>query len=197
MSRRPGSPVLTLGLSLGLLSLTAGAWALPDQVAAPRVWATLRLFLVGGSAYFAVLFFLGHTDGRLRWGPFLGAFAPLLLDAGANVLLWDGPWRRVAADVAVALWSVGTAGLLAGGLAKGSRLEWPLRSLEDAGLTPREKEVLAQLVEGKTNQQIAETLFISVTTVKTHLAHLQEKTGTQNRFALARWASSPGRISQS
>lgn len=51
----------------------------------------------------------------------------------------------------------------------------------DGALTPKEREVLALLAQGRSNRQIAETLFISGATVKTHLAHLYEKLGASDR----------------
>jgi DNA-binding NarL/FixJ family response regulator len=51
----------------------------------------------------------------------------------------------------------------------------------DGALTPKEREVLALLAQGLTNRQIAEKLFISGATVKTHLAHLYEKLGVKDR----------------
>ncbi len=51
----------------------------------------------------------------------------------------------------------------------------------DGALTPKEREVLSLLAQGRTNRQIGETLFISAGTVKTHLAHLYEKLGVTDR----------------
>ncbi len=48
-------------------------------------------------------------------------------------------------------------------------------------LTTREREVLALLQEGRTNRDIARQLFVSVPTVKTHLAHIYAKLGATNR----------------
>jgi DNA-binding NarL/FixJ family response regulator len=48
-------------------------------------------------------------------------------------------------------------------------------------LTPKEREVLALLAQGRSNRQISETLFISGATVKTHLTHLYEKLGVKDR----------------
>jgi DNA-binding NarL/FixJ family response regulator len=57
----------------------------------------------------------------------------------------------------------------------------------DAGLTPREYEVLTELVLGKSNREIADTLFISERTVKKHLTNLFRKTGASSRIAVALW----------
>ncbi len=51
--------------------------------------------------------------------------------------------------------------------------------------TDRELEVLKEIMNGASNQEIAEKLYMSVSTLKTHLQHLQEKTGYRNRTELA------------
>lgn len=51
----------------------------------------------------------------------------------------------------------------------------------DAGLTPRELEVLELLGEGLTNQQIAERLVIEVGTVKNHVHSILEKLNVSSR----------------
>jgi DNA-binding NarL/FixJ family response regulator len=51
----------------------------------------------------------------------------------------------------------------------------------DEDLTGREIEVLEQVVLGKRNRDIAEHLFISEETVKTHLKHAMEKLGARDR----------------
>ena len=52
------------------------------------------------------------------------------------------------------------------------------------GISLRETEVIDLLKDGLTNQEIADRLFISVTTVKSHLSHIYEKTETRNRVEL-------------
>ncbi|MFS0785684.1 response regulator transcription factor [Shouchella sp. 1P09AA] len=48
-------------------------------------------------------------------------------------------------------------------------------------LTNREKEILKWMSEGKTNQQIAEQLFITIKTVKTHVSHILSKLDVADR----------------
>ena len=55
-------------------------------------------------------------------------------------------------------------------------------------LTPREKEVLDLVVEGLLNKQIAEQLGMSELTVKTHRAHVMEKTHADSLAHLVRMA---------
>ncbi len=55
------------------------------------------------------------------------------------------------------------------------------------GLTTREVEVLALIAHGKTYPQIAETLYISPDTVKSHVRHIYEKTDVHARSEAADW----------
>jgi two-component system, NarL family, response regulator LiaR len=59
---------------------------------------------------------------------------------------------------------------------------WPGR---DLGLSEREAEVVALAAMGKRNAQIAEALYVSVDTVKTHLARSFRKLGVHNRTELS------------
>jgi DNA-binding CsgD family transcriptional regulator len=56
------------------------------------------------------------------------------------------------------------------------------------GLTPREREILAHIVAGRTYGEIARELVLSEKTVSVHVSHLLHKTGTANRNALAQLA---------
>src|SRR3990172_1261375 len=56
-------------------------------------------------------------------------------------------------------------------------------------LTQREMEILELLAKGLTNDGIAEKLFISVTTVKTHVHNILRKLGMTNRIQAALYAT--------
>ncbi|MEZ5321112.1 MAG: LuxR C-terminal-related transcriptional regulator [Microthrixaceae bacterium] len=53
------------------------------------------------------------------------------------------------------------------------------------GLTPTEAEVVGHVVAGRTNPQIAQAMFVSRETVKTHLSHIFAKLGVRTRAELA------------
>jgi DNA-binding NarL/FixJ family response regulator len=57
-----------------------------------------------------------------------------------------------------------------------------------ASLSPRELDVVRLVARGRTNAEIAGELFISVGTVKTHLASVQTKLAARNRVEIAAWA---------
>ncbi|MBU7218427.1 response regulator transcription factor [Staphylococcus gallinarum] len=55
-------------------------------------------------------------------------------------------------------------------------------------LSNRESEVLKEMVKGKTNKEIAETLFVSEKTVKTHVSHIFSKLEVGDRTQAAIYA---------
>jgi len=55
-------------------------------------------------------------------------------------------------------------------------------------LTKRELEVLKEVALGKTNQEVADTLFISIKTVETHKSHILDKLGLKNTAELVKYA---------
>ena len=67
-----------------------------------------------------------------------------------------------------------------------------LNGLEDRDfwdqLTPRETEILQKIGEGLSNKEIARTLVVSESTVKTHVAHILKKLHVQNRLQAAAYA---------
>jgi DNA-binding NarL/FixJ family response regulator len=60
-------------------------------------------------------------------------------------------------------------------------------------LTDREEQILAAVARGRTNGEIAAELFITLSTVKTHITSLMTKLGARNRVEIAIWAYETGR----
>ena len=61
-------------------------------------------------------------------------------------------------------------------------------------LTDREREVLVQIARGLSNQEIADTLFISMPTVKTHVAHILAKINARDRVQAVVFAYDNGLV---
>ncbi|OIJ63583.1 response regulator [Streptomyces mangrovisoli] len=61
-------------------------------------------------------------------------------------------------------------------------------------LTDRERQVVALLARGATNQELASALHLSLSTVKTHLSSVQTKLGARNRVEIAAWAWESGLV---
>jgi DNA-binding CsgD family transcriptional regulator len=66
------------------------------------------------------------------------------------------------------------------------------RFVEDYKISKREEEVIRELCAGKTNKEIAETLFISLQTVKDHVYRIYLKTNVNNRVQLINLIQSHG-----
>lgn len=63
----------------------------------------------------------------------------------------------------------------------------PAESFPDFGFTAREKEIVPLMIEGLSNEKIAERLFISVHTVKNHVTSIFRRVGVANRFELLKF----------
>jgi DNA-binding NarL/FixJ family response regulator len=124
-----------------------------------------------------------YVYGALR----AGACGFLLKDAGPRLLV--EAVRAAAAGDALVSPSV-TVRLLehlaAGPTARTPRLRDPL--------SPRELEVVRAVARGRTNAEIAAELFVSLSTVKTHLTNVQTKLSARNRVEIAAWAWEHGQV---
>lgn len=124
-----------------------------------------------------------YVHGALR----AGARGFLLKDAGPD-LLTQAVRAAAAGDALIA--PAVTRRLLAAFADAGA--DRPAEPVEP--LTEREEEVLATVARGLTNAEIAAELYISLSTVKSHLANLTTKLGVRNRVELAMWAYETGRV---
>ena len=66
--------------------------------------------------------------------------------------------------------------------------------LEQLGITPRELDILEALAAGLSNREIAERLFVSENTVKTHAARLFGKLSARRRTQAVQLAKEAGLI---
>lgn len=65
---------------------------------------------------------------------------------------------------------------------------------DERGLTAREMDIVREVARGLTNIEVAAELYVTVSTVKTHLARVQEKLGARNRVEVAIWAHRSGLV---
>jgi DNA-binding NarL/FixJ family response regulator len=63
-----------------------------------------------------------------------------------------------------------------------------------AALTPREREILVLVAQGKSNRDIADALVISERTARTHVSHVLSKLGLTSRTQAALWAVREGLV---
>lgn len=116
-----------------------------------------------------------------------GAKGFLLKDAGAALL---SQAVRAAADGDALIAPNVTVRLLEA-FASAAPAVAPVGPVEP--LTEREEQVLAAVARGLSNGEIASELYITLSTVKTHVASLMAKLGVRNRVEIAIWAHESGR----
>lgn len=125
-----------------------------------------------------------YVHGALK----AGARGFLLKDAGPELLMQA---IHAAANGDALIAPNITARLLATFSASATR-EPPAPPIEP--LTAREEEVLLTVARGRTNAEIADELYMSLSTVKTHLGSIMSKIGARNRVEVAMWVYETDRI---
>jgi len=190
------SPI-TSPIGAGLIFLALGFWAfslsrIPDPrrrtwsaiLAATLTAAFLLQLSAGGRGIFRVE--IRQTRAAAAdASPTADARHPgVTLPAGAG---WEKPLTAL-----VFFWGVIPAYWV---LRKYAGLPRPAAAADDAGrpglverygLSPREAEVAALVMEGHSNKEIGDALFISLDTVKRHVTNVYRKTGAKNRVQLSR-----------
>ena len=121
-----------------------------------------------------------YVYGALR----AGACGFLLKDAGPRLLV--EAVRAAAAGDALVSPSV-TVRLL-------QHLTPPTPAPTGHALSPRELDVVRSVARGRTNAEIGAELFVSLSTVKTHLTNVQNKLSARNRVEIAAWAWEHGQV---
>jgi DNA-binding CsgD family transcriptional regulator len=174
---------LVPGMTVGPTIRTLGAWGLAEAArldgrADPAAWAAAAEALEGWIAPHLVPYALTRQAaallgcGRRRdAGRVLGAAWQRTLALGATTMQESilSLARRARLEL---------AGQAPGPPANGARLD-------RLGLSPREREVLDLIIEGRTNREIAALLFISEKTASSHVTHILAKLGVPTRGAAA------------
>jgi len=114
-----------------------------------------------------------------------GANGYLLKDAGTKEMMQA--IRLVAAGSS--FYSQKISDAMVKQLLKGNA---PQKETKNKKLTPRELEILKLIAEEKSNQEIADSLFISIRTVDTHRRNLLEKIQVKNTAGLVKYALKNG-----
>ena len=144
-----------------------------------REGCTVRYLLDAGAVVRPFELLLRHASGAVRHV----ACSTLVIQRGGALAVMH-QFRPVRPDVTA---SNGTDGPRPGGTGNGDAGS----AGPEAGLTVREVEVLTHLAEGLTTRAVAQRLFISVDTVRTHRRRILSKCGahtTREAIATARRA---------
>jgi two-component system nitrate/nitrite response regulator NarL len=149
------------------------------DVAMPRLDGLESLAQLTGERPRVVILTAAITESATARAMQLGARGIVLKEVAARQLVAD--IRRVA-----------DGGFVLGGQVFADRataIERANARSSSFKLTPREQEIVAAVLDGLNNQEIAARLSISIQTVKHHLTSVFDKTGASSRLELALFAS--------
>ena len=149
------------------------------DVAMPRLGGIEALCALQGQQTRVLILTAGISDAALVRAFQLGARGVVLKETATRQLL-NGIRRVIAGKYVV---GEGAVESLAEALAR------PASERERRfSLTRRELEIIAAIVAGESNKEIADRLSISIQTVKHHLTSIFDKTGVSSRLELALFA---------
>ncbi len=155
------------------------------DIAMPRMGGLETLATLEVEPTHVILLTAAVEPAELLQAVQLGARGVVLKEAATRQLI-DGIHRVMEGK-----YLIGTE--VADNLAQAIRYAVPQRP-RLYGLTAREFEIVAAIVDGQSNRDIAEHLSISLQTVKHHLTSIFDKTGVSTRLELALFAIRQGLI---
>lgn len=188
------------------LLLIAGAWLAVDVLQTAPAGLAQNLLAIEAAAAVGLesLYVAAFLVMALRFGPRLPterrprlfAFTALLVGSfvvrGAVLpLAFAFPWVIVAVLVyfgsnlvpLIYIWRIADR-LFEPVKAEATSAERMARLFEQHKITKRERQIVREICTGKTNREIAETLFISLQTVKDHTHRIYSKLGINSRIQL-------------
>jgi len=171
LSLQTGAWLMTLNVLEGCGHLCAATGRFADAV---TVWAAWDTFSQQGGLALGDAEMQRHEDARR--------------DAGEAL----GPDRARAAEQRGAAMSMATAAEYA--LMLTAPDPPPAGTAGPSQLSPRERELVTLVAQGRTDAQIAAQLYISIRTIRSHLDRIRDKTGCRRRADLTRLALAEGLV---
>ena len=117
-----------------------------------------------------------------------------MVQAGADGYVLKDAGKKEIFDAVRAIADGGTffssqvSRVLLDGIVKRNRTNDPFMAGNEGKLTNRETEILRMVAEGLTSKQIADKLFLSVTTVNRHRTNIMKKTNIHDAVGLVKYA---------
>ena len=175
----------------GFRGIVEGATTLPPGVTISLVYYYALFAYMIGLCLVRLWSLHGYAKRALGYGLFAIALVGIVESALTGASGWTALITRrvVPSDVYVSavpyfIWTIVSSVVLLRTDARTKNEPTIDAYCDRFGISARERDVLEAIANGWSNQEIADRLFISVQTVKTHAHHLYTKTDTSGRTAL-------------